>query len=78
MNPVGLGANLTLTPIDSSFFVVRKSYNLRTMDVFPEDKIKKKIQETKDYILPLAKEHNLVAYRLLLKEISKWEMKFTL
>jgi len=52
--------------------------NLRTIDVFPEEKIKKKIQETKDYILPLAKEHNLEAYKLLLKEISKWEMKFTL
>ena len=52
--------------------------NLRTMEAWSNDKIKKKIQETKDYILPLADKYNLVAKRLLLQEIAKLEMKLNL
>ena len=48
--------------------------NLRTMKwVFSKDKILKKIDETKKYLLPLAEKHNKKALKLIKEEIIKLE-----
>jgi (p)ppGpp synthase/HD superfamily hydrolase len=52
--------------------------NLRTIWVWPKEKIKKKIAETRKYILPLAEKYNLKAKELLLKEIVKLEQTLNL
>ena len=52
--------------------------NLRTMYIWKAEKVKKKIKETRKYILPLATKHNKVAERLILEEISKLEHYFNL
>ena len=45
--------------------------NLRTMNVFRPEKIRRKILETEKYLLPLAKEYSPEAYILIVEEISK-------
>lgn len=48
--------------------------NLRTMNVFRPEKIKRKILETEKYLLPLAKEYSPKAYKLMLSEIAKLKL----
>jgi len=48
--------------------------NLRTMKwIFKPEKIKRKIKETEEYLLPLAKKYSEKAYKIIKEEIRKLE-----
>lgn len=51
-------------------------HNLRTQwDPENKDKVRRKIKETKDFILPVAKIRNIKAYNALLLEVEKLELQ---